>query len=167
MVKSWNIEEHMKEIEDKRKRRPVFYFFNDNYYRIKHWIAGLPLRIKSFFQRGKRGWADCDTWDFDSYLADVISKGVEHLRINSTGHSNGLTEKEWDNILKEIIWTFETYKKIRRTELIYIPSEQFTWKKYNQWKSRAFRWKVMKKSEVLRFEKGFDLFKKYFFDLWD
>src|SRR6266852_1897293 len=35
--------------------------------RIVWWIKGL----KWFWQRGRRGWADCDTWSFDNYLAGV------------------------------------------------------------------------------------------------
>jgi len=44
-----------------------------------NYVSAIPLEIKSFIQRGIRGYSDKDTWDFDSYLSKVIKGGVQHL----------------------------------------------------------------------------------------
>jgi hypothetical protein len=41
--------------------------------------------IKSFYQRGRRGWADEDVWGFDNYLAKIIAEGLEELAKISHG----------------------------------------------------------------------------------
>ena len=43
--------------------------------------------IKWFIQRGRRGWADCDAWGFDTYLARVIAEGVERLILVKHGYT--------------------------------------------------------------------------------
>jgi len=35
-------------------------------------IMRIFKEIKWFWQRGKRGWADCDVWGFQDYLTDII-----------------------------------------------------------------------------------------------
>jgi hypothetical protein len=58
--------------------------------------------IKWFYQRGKRGWADCDTWGLDSHLSRVIRDSVDYLRTHTHGHPGDITEQEWEDILLEI-----------------------------------------------------------------
>ena len=36
-------------------------------------------KIKWFFQRGARGWSDCDIWNMDIYLARIISEMTKNL----------------------------------------------------------------------------------------
>lgn len=43
-------------------------------------------KIKWFVQRGKRGWADCDTRNLGSYLAKVIGESAGYLAYNHMGH---------------------------------------------------------------------------------
>jgi site-specific DNA-adenine methylase len=65
--------------------------------------------IKCFIQRGREGYSDKDLWDFDCYLAKVISNGLQRLK------EKGLTsyppefvsKKEWENILDTIIEGFK------------------------------------------------------------
>lgn len=42
-------------------------------------ISRIPLGIKWSWQRIVRGYADCDTWNFDNYLSEVIVGGLRHL----------------------------------------------------------------------------------------
>lgn len=73
----------------------IFYYcFYSWYYKLKI----LPKRIYWFFQRGKRGYADCDTWDFDNYLTNVILGGLKNLKKHS--HSAKPTEKEFDIMIE-------------------------------------------------------------------
>lgn len=41
--------------------------------------------VKSFWQRGHRGWADRDVWDFRHYLCEVIPAAIDHLRQTKHG----------------------------------------------------------------------------------
>lgn len=65
-------------------------------------MKDLSRKIKKFIQRGRRGWSDEDTWDFDSYLSEVISGGCKHLANNTHSYPNDAGEAEWGNILIKI-----------------------------------------------------------------
>lgn len=43
-------------------------------------------RVGGWFQRANRGWADHDTWSFDTYLAEVMAGGLRQLATNKTGY---------------------------------------------------------------------------------
>ena len=62
MKKIKPIKNLFKEIKKARKKHPVYYFFHDIYYRIYHFVDDIPLNIRSFIQRGRRGWSSRDTW---------------------------------------------------------------------------------------------------------
>jgi hypothetical protein len=151
-------------------------------YIISYWhryfwnfVSDIPLRVKTFIQRGMRGWADSDTWCLDYYIAKVISEGVQHL----IKYGNSCWTKKDLASLKEIIKTFETANEINGHNLLYTESKKFTWATYKKQKRtcafmnkkgkypRDRKYRVMTLREVLRFEKGFDTFKDKFFYLWD
>jgi len=137
-------------------------------YGIWTWITDRPQKIKWFFQRGFRGYADCDVWDFDDYLTDVISNGLKHLKENQHGIPTSIwtkyiklddlktadretkeiaADKEWKIILNQIIEGFDA----ARVLIDY---------------SCELDEKERKEIEQIR-QRGFDLFKEYFFNLWD
>lgn len=125
--------------------------------------------LKAFIQRGKRGWANRDTWNFDYFLADVIVGGVKYLKKTQHGHPSALTQKQWDKILNEITWTFKTAKKISDGDVFYIDVEEYD-KLARQWKKKMYggiTLKLLTKKECMKYERGFNLFKKHFFSLWD
>ena len=107
-------------------------------------IFGKPrdifLNIKWFIQRGKRGFADCDTWDFDIYLARIIKEGVSQLKEEKYGFPCDLEEDEWNKILDNIIYTFTEEENILDKN----PYNNYDEQKENGWK----------------------LFKEYFHNLW-
>jgi len=161
-----SVDKMFEELEEERKAHPIYYFFHDIYWRVYHYIDNIPLRVKSFFQRGFRGYANSDTWDFAWYLSEVISKGIKHLKKN--GHHN---IKDINKIIK----TFETAKKIAEGDVIYIPSKDFKWADYKRWKRtlKGIRKKykvkdrILTKRESIKLERGFQLFIENFFRLWD
>ena len=56
-----------------------------------NWIKNIRLffrRYKWAYQRAKRGYADCDIWNFDSYLEKIISKGLRELEHTLRGSSS-------------------------------------------------------------------------------
>lgn len=70
----------------------------------KHGPRATRNNLRAFWQRGRRGWADRDTWNLDSYLARVISGSLgyfgspEHLH----GYPSSMTYEEWQQVIKEI-----------------------------------------------------------------
>jgi hypothetical protein len=91
-------------------------------------------------QRSYRGWADEDTWILDGHLARVIKESVTYLKSHNYGYPTDLTEKEWDEILSDIIYTFDRIKAENKLNVVFIDKE--------------------------RFERGWAYFKKYFRNLW-
>lgn len=46
---------------------------------IRQWdkLASLPQEVVWFYQRGRRGWADCDSWSIDTYIAPIFVEMLE------------------------------------------------------------------------------------------
>lgn len=62
-------------------------------------------RLRWKWQRMCRGWSDRDTWSLDSYLAQIISGSVTHLRDHGhsyPGEEQGADEQQWHDILTRI-----------------------------------------------------------------
>jgi len=55
---------------DQEGRRPSPYV-RQFFLRIIEWPAQRWRNLRVFIQRGRRGWADRDTWNLDEYLARV------------------------------------------------------------------------------------------------
>lgn len=113
--------------------------------KVHHWRDKHRLRLrmkyndfKWFIQRGRRGYADCDLWSLDHYLAELISKSIIHLRDIGHGYPAEFeSPEEWDAILTEI-------------------SEGFA--------QDVFEEETFDKE---KFERALNLFGKYFHNLWD
>lgn len=76
-------------------------------------ITAVPKEIKWFVQRGRKGYADCDVWEFDSYLAQVISGGLKELSKNQYGSPVKFrSQAEWGKWLlkmSKLYGKYETY----------------------------------------------------------
>lgn len=101
----------------------------------------LPRRIYWFLQRGWRGYADCDLWDFDYYLATIISKGLKQFR--TYYHGKEPSKKELDIIIKG----FEANLKMMNDNLN-LQSKEYL---------------ILR----IKFHRGMELLKLYFNYLWD
>lgn len=130
----------------------IYYFFVRNYNKIKYKVQD----VKYFFQRGKKGYSDLDIWDFSDYLCDVLKNGLRELKEISNGCPHGVYDAskkddecwKWDEILTEMIEGFEAGSKILGGDAYGMHADE------------------IKKLEE-KFYNGMDLFKKYFFHLWD
>jgi len=162
-----------KEMEGKEKHLyyRIYLFFYRLFYRIIESPRNTRRAIVRFFQRAIRGWADEDTWGLCYYLSDVISKSVYHLKKEGMSMPNEVTEGQWVDILNEIRDTFDIAKRIINDDLYLIEDEdkrkkwQKTLDKIN--KKHKTNNRCMSDEEIIRYERGWRLFKKYFFDLWD
>lgn len=110
-------------------------------YNLKDVPNDLYRKCKRGLQRAYRGWADEDTWNLDRYLASVIKESVTYLKSYKYGYPTDLTEKEWDEILSDIIYTFDRIEAENKLNIVFIDKE--------------------------RFNRGWTYFKKYFRNLWD
>lgn len=171
VIKVNNIDNIFKKLEEKKKKHPVYYFFHDIYWRVYHFIDDIPLRIGTFVQRGKRGWAMSDTWEFSYYLSKVISEGIYHLKENSYGCPVGLTEGKWIDILNSIKYTFDLAKRITDGDLHLIKDkkQRKKWQKNLNELNKKYKCydRCMTEEEIKDYEKGWKLFKAHFFSLWD
>ncbi len=84
----------------------LLYNFNKIYSNFDYWRRRT---FKYFFQRGRRGWADNDVWNLDSYLAKVIYESLDNLANNLSGHPLNYTNELWEKKLKEVSQAFKDY----------------------------------------------------------
>jgi len=143
-----------------------------------NWLELRPLKIKSFFQRGWKGWANEDTWAFDGYLAKVISEGCKHLKIYQQGipgeiyekyrndlfltqeEAENLAQKEWIKILDKIILAFDLIRQIQ-----YDGNREFYLPNLSQ--ELKTKCNCLTKEEDDAMKEGMNLFRDWFFALWD
>jgi len=88
--------------------------------------------VKYFCQRGYRGYADCDSWDADSYFEAVMLGVIKHLKENIHGYPCGLIDgvddfdspthdggfEKWKSILDEIIEGLEASIELRHEDTV-------------------------------------------------
>jgi len=48
-------------------------------YRIMYDFTNAKAAIKTFIQRGRKGWAVSDTWDMDNYLLTILPEMIDRL----------------------------------------------------------------------------------------
>jgi len=88
---------------------------------IRTWnrIESIPREIKWFVQRGYRGYADCDCWNIDNHLADIIPKMLRQLSKYNHGCPDAFTSNDpefncdkWDKKLIEMAEGFEAWNSV-------------------------------------------------------
>lgn len=136
-------------------------------YRAYLVVWHFPRSVKWFCQRGYRGWADCDWWDTDEYLADVICEMLIKLRQNYDGCPVDLSVQDKDGKSNCDLWGIELDKMIegfRAAKLIkngdyfgHFGNEKLTVEEISEkYKELEARLKI-----------GGESFIKYFNHLWD
>lgn len=118
-------------------------------------MKNIFREIKWFFQRGKRGWADCDTWSLDHYITSWMPEALKYFKENCHGYPANISREEWDNILKEMILGFKADREKDNLMDSYIFHKDV--ERYK---------KLIDEQEEIR-TKGMNLFVKYYNDLWD
>jgi hypothetical protein len=134
------------------RRRKIYDWFRHRLPHIlRHELRYKLLQPKYFYQRGRRGWADCDAWSICDYMPDVMIGMISRM---TDGGIIGAplfeednfeaNQKKWEEILLAIADGFHAAKEIND---------------YNYSKHNDEVWQ--------RFYRGMNLYKKYFFSLWD
>jgi len=109
-------------------------------------------KVKWFYQRGKRGWADCDWWDMHSYLIHIITPMLKELKeknYGGLGYGKASTPEKWEALLGEMIEGFEAADRIIESEY---PMDSYL---------------EDQKKDIKVFETKMKIFTKWFFHLWD
>ena len=68
-------------------------------YRVKELFSSLKWKI----QRFKRGYADVDVWNFESWFLDTIPKMLTQLKKQLHGCPINMEFEDWENYLQEMI----------------------------------------------------------------
>lgn len=120
-------------------------FSNKPRYWIPRTIRDVKYEIIWAWQRVFKGYDDRWTWSTYSMLTDTMIKALSGLKKCHYGYPSRLkNNKEWNQVLRDIIKGFKAAEKISGT---------FNAKKIKAWDKD--------------FQKGMKLFVKYFFSLWD
>jgi len=141
---------------------PTRRFFLDIPYNIK--------KIKWFWQRGTRGWADCDCWDMGYYLAKIIVPMLKHLKKNKIGYpgyGKASTSEKWDALLNEMVEAFEAAKRVIDDDYYKEVSGDSIEAIHNATREEIIKWGELSKADQKLFEKKVKIFIKWYFHLWD
>lgn len=168
-----SVEDMFKEEKEWRANHPIAYIIREWYYEIVYRfpkkVSRIPKEIKWFWQRGKRGWADCDVWGFFDYHSRVCKEALLHLKKYKMGYpvifeeSGRDGQKEWNEVLEKMICAFEQAQDIGCMDLYMYHNDikdmtEFC-KKYNV--------KLQTKEEYDAMIEGFRLFFEHYWNLWD
>lgn len=173
----------------------IYYVF----YRFFRWSSwSSPKRLyreaKWFIQRGRRGWADCDTWSLDDYLSGWLPGALRHLKEhkhgvpcnmfeaadcdedgNSTEAGMKTASARWDDIMDKMIAGFKAHQRIAdglyEDELGEYPMDRPSGVSADAWEKIKDDRLTNSQSLIARdqkiVEEGMALFVKHYSSLWD
>lgn len=173
--------------------------FNNPYYKWRYpncWVKNIKMFFHSFkyaYQRVTKGYADCDTFDLDSYYLNIFNGTLNYLADNHWGYPGNKefdTDEKWTAYLKEMANCF--YRANESNEFYdtpeadkwyeWIKEHPASWEeaevngvKLNQYnraegpydKSMIEEEKILSYRREKDMEKGIDMLKRVFFQLWD
>ena len=123
-------------------------FFGELSYYLRKLLRIIESKLLNRDGSSKTAFINCDSWSLDWTIAELIIFGTKSLRERCIGHPSNLNGmEEWHKILLSIQEGFEEYINIKEMKYDFGSEEE-----------KVAREKV---------EKGFDLFREYFPDLWD
>ena len=139
----------------------------DKEHRVRYWLWRFYINIiqptdlvkdhvtrpiKRFWQRGRRGWCYEDVWNVDNWLARTLPDMLDRLRKQNHGWpGEPMTFEEWNGdggIIDQIATGFRAARVIENLD--YGGEGEPT---YDELRAT--------------FDHGFDLFKEWYFQLWD
>lgn len=178
-----------KDLKDKWewRKKQWWYPLSQVWWWIRHGIwsrlSDIPRNIKYFFQRGFRGYSDCDLWGTWDYLGPLILNmlvDLKRIKHGTPATEDPITgkfsddpdkdydEKRWDDILDKMIRGFAIIAKIQNGELeigIGMGDEQKV-EMNEQWKKEGWG-RFTTKEEEEQIQESFRLLGRHFFSLWD
>lgn len=154
----------------------------DMYYWVYRHITDLPYYFKHVrwsYQRVRYGICSKDTWGLDYHIANVMVRALLHLKENQHGipasmlynksgkqvYSDEEAIERWNDILDNIIVTFDIVRQVHDNDLLIPESEEHRLEL--EYKCGFGSYRILTMEETKVFHRGFDLFKEYYFSLWD
>ena len=130
-------------------------------YRVKELLGSLKWKI----QRFKRGYADVDVWNFETWFLDTIPKMLNQLKKQLHGCPIGMEFEDWENYLQEMINHLEVASTIEDID-DYYPED---YKYLSESEKNTLREKSIEHVKYCEEElhKGLKMLEERFFDLWD
>lgn len=105
-------------------------------------------------ERAEHGFSTYDWWNFDQYLAWVISNACKRFRAESKGFPGEMENQDaWNSVLLEIEEGFEAHLELSGVDF----PEPVDGEEYKAW--------IEQRRE--KFQVAMELFAKYFGSLWD
>lgn len=151
---------------------------------MKYKLKNYMRKIKWSLQKIKRGYSDKDVWNIDLWFLDIMPRMLNQLK--KTTHSapliKGTTEitchDKWKEILDRMIFLLNemdedkcSYKNPFEEEFNHYIKEKYSGhlKKSNGDLEKLFYGEEKNKWNYINSckQEFFDLFSKYFYDLWD
>ena len=133
--------------------------------RLRYRIQSLITSLKWKIQRFKRGYADVDVWDFESWFLDIIPKMLTQLKKQLHGCPINMEFEDWENYLQEMINHLEVASTIEDID-DYYPED---YKYLSESEKNSLREKSIEHVKYCEEElhKGLKMLEERFFDLWD
>ena len=146
-------------------------------YRILHvllhpWVIAKEIasQIKWAYQRVFRGWDDRVAYGIDWYLTENMPAWIKRMKQYGNSYPFDTTPEEWHGILDEIADGFRAGYMILNNDFPVwqelwnsgwtggdVPDPDEFWPKEKEQREKAIK----------IYERGMELFVKYFFNLWD
>ena len=133
------------------------------YYRIRHAIIFGWNKFRARSQRFKRGYSYGDVWDMDFWFIRTVKPMLVHLRDYGIGipqdlYVDGENERvNWENVLTEMINCLDLMDKDNVEKHLGITNNDYSIENSK---------KVCRLMEENK-NRFFELFSKYFYNLWD
>jgi hypothetical protein len=139
----------------------VYYKCHD----IKRWFI-------STYQRIRYGVSNEECWSLDATFSKFILPRLKHFKkMKRYGYHPDFTPEEWENLLDELIWTFEYLNDDERFNPFphYLGDTEWLLNKGKTPEQKQSFDEWMKKHNELqeRKQKGLELFARYYCHLWD
>lgn len=124
--------------------------------------------IRLFLQRGWRGYSDYDTWDFSTYLPQLISKVSTHYDLMRHTIHYGITDEEWSNMLSDISEGFALLAKVSAGDAQIIPKDADEKDiKIMQREEKEYGIHILSSEEVQQIETAWKLLQKHLIHMCD
>ena len=127
------------------------------FYRLRNYCRELRHRVKWALQRMFRGYDDCETWNLYSNFTTRYKKILSQYRKEHYGYPCNIDAEEWDAIVDRMIHCLDMMDEGHVQDILsknmpedYIPSQKSIDEIMERYKDEFF-----------------ELFSKWFYNLWD
>ena len=164
------IDKMFSDIEEDKISRLELWFQLKPYW----WFRDIKYWLRKKRQKWTTGFPHEESWDFKSALANWALPRLKHMKDNLHGYPSRLEygEKEWNEILDKIIWSFENHDN----EPMPAEPENYDSRcnmikyddgstEYEHLDDRPWDWTECEAHDK-KVQEGLDLFAKHYKDLW-